>query len=350
MAMGSPLGPLFANIFLSHFESQWLQDSPVKPLLYRRYVDDTLWLFPENTDITQLLTFMNSRHNNMKFTYELESNNCISFIGLTISHNESNGVNNYLTSVYRKATFTGLCTNYNSFTPLLYRLSVFKCLIYRAFKLCSNWNLFHDEISHVKSFLLRNAYPSYILDRIIKRSIDSFLNPCIQFGPNKERIYVGLPFLGKSTDNLRRAIKQIAKQFMPQKDVIIYFKPGKRISNFFRLKDVTPFELQSHIVYEYTCAICQYSYIGQTMRHLHHRIAEHAGVSHLTGNEVKNKVHSSIRDHCSRCRGSNCSSRNFKILARGNSELELLIKERILIQRRKPALNANVGSFDLLLE
>ena len=77
------------------------------------------------------------------------------------------------------------------------------------------------------------------------------------------------------------------------------------------------------------------------MGHIGHRIAEHAGVSHLTGNEVKNKAHSSIRDHCSRCRGSNCSSQNFKIFAKGSNELELLIKERLLIQRRKPALNAN---------
>ena len=216
--------------------------------------------------------------------------------------------------------------------------------------MCSNWNLVHDEIAHIKSLLLRNSYPSWILDRIIKRSVNYFVNSSVQFGPKKERIYIGLPFLGRSTEDLRRSIKQIAKQFVPQKDVIIYFKPGKRISNFFRLKDVTPFDLQSHIVYEYTCAICHYSYIGQTMRHIRHRIAEHAGVSHLTGNAVKHQVHSSIRDHCSHCRGSNCSSRNFKILARGNSELELLVKERLLIQRKKPVLNANVGSFDLLLE
>jgi len=285
----------------------------------------------------------------MRFTYELENNNCINFIGLTITHNFINGVHNYLTSVYRKPTFTGLFTNFNSFTPLLYRLSVFKCLIYRAFRLCSNWNLFHDEITYIKSLLLRNAYPSWILDRIIKRSVDNFLNARVQFGPNKERLYIGLPFLGKSTDNLRRAIKQISNQFMPHKDVIVYYKPGRRISNFFRLKDATPVDLRSHVVYEYTCAICHYSYIGQTMRHLRHRVAEHSGVSHLTGKLMKNQVHSSIRDHCGQCNGSSCTSHNFKILTRGNNELELLIKERLLIQRKKPALNGNVGSFDLLL-
>ena len=59
MAMGSPLGPLFANIFLSHYESEWLKNSPIKPLLYRRYLDDTLWVLPENSDVPLLMTYMN---------------------------------------------------------------------------------------------------------------------------------------------------------------------------------------------------------------------------------------------------------------------------------------------------
>ena len=142
MSMGSPLGPLFANIFLSHYESQWLHDSPVKPSLYKRYVDDTLWLLPADSDIPLLMTYMNSRHPNMRFTYEAETNNCISFSGVTITHSLSNNLHGYQTSVYRKPTSTALFTNYNSFTPLTYRLSVFRCLIYRAYHLCSSWNYF----------------------------------------------------------------------------------------------------------------------------------------------------------------------------------------------------------------
>src|SRR5687768_6966177 len=120
MSKGSPLGPLFANIFLSHYESQWLNDSPVKPILYKRYVDDTLWLLPANADIPTLMAFMNSRHANMRFTMETESNDCINFIGVTITHSPSdNNLHGYLTSVYRKPTSTPLFTNYNSFTPLM---------------------------------------------------------------------------------------------------------------------------------------------------------------------------------------------------------------------------------------
>ena len=47
VAMGSPLGPLFANIFMSFHEQKWLNSCPLsfKPLLYRRYVDDCFLLF-----------------------------------------------------------------------------------------------------------------------------------------------------------------------------------------------------------------------------------------------------------------------------------------------------------------
>jgi hypothetical protein len=38
VAMGSPLGPLFANIFMSFHEKSWLYNCPsiFKPILYRR--------------------------------------------------------------------------------------------------------------------------------------------------------------------------------------------------------------------------------------------------------------------------------------------------------------------------
>ena len=47
MAMGSPLGPTFANIFMCHLEELFLNQCPVefKPTFYRRYVDDTFVLF-----------------------------------------------------------------------------------------------------------------------------------------------------------------------------------------------------------------------------------------------------------------------------------------------------------------
>lgn len=314
-------------------------------------MDDTLWLLPEGSDVSELMVYMNSRHNNMRFTMERETGVGIHFIGLTISHNNlSDSKHGYITSVYRKPTSTALFTNFNSFTHSSYRFSVFRCLLHRAFQLCSSWKLFHDEVACLRSMLLRNAFPSWILDKIIKESISKFVNPKpVLYGPKKDAVYIGLPYLGKPVDNARRAIKQIFKTFIPNKDVIVFYKPGRRISNFFRLKDPTPVELRSGVVYEYSCGTCHCTYIGQTTRHLRHRIAEHAGVSHLTGRPVRCLVHSSIRDHLIHCESGDCSIGNFKILASSSSELELLIKERLLIDSKKPSLNGNVGSFELLL-
>ena len=54
VATGSHLGPLLANIFLSHHEENWLNKCPIKfkPRFYRSYVDDIFVLFesPESAD------------------------------------------------------------------------------------------------------------------------------------------------------------------------------------------------------------------------------------------------------------------------------------------------------------
>ena len=47
--MGSPLAPVLANIFMSFYESKWLNESNLnKPKFYLRYVDDTLAAFGRN--------------------------------------------------------------------------------------------------------------------------------------------------------------------------------------------------------------------------------------------------------------------------------------------------------------
>ena len=64
VAMGSPLGPTLANLFLCYFEEQWMSDCPndYKPLSYRRYVDDTVLLFSSELHVTKFLNYMNSKH------------------------------------------------------------------------------------------------------------------------------------------------------------------------------------------------------------------------------------------------------------------------------------------------
>jgi hypothetical protein len=106
VAMGSPLGPLFANIFLSFHEKSWLANYPsnFKPLFYRRYVEDCFLIFPSCHHVLPFLSYLNSKHPNIQFTHELENNYSLPFLDVNVMR--SNG--SFTTSVHHKCTSTGL--------------------------------------------------------------------------------------------------------------------------------------------------------------------------------------------------------------------------------------------------
>ena len=119
VAMGSPLGLLFANIFLSFHERTWLADChhTFKPMFYRRYVHDCFLIFQSKEQIIPFLDYLNSKHSNVQFTHELENNGSLSLLDINVTR--TNG--RFSTFVFHKLTSTGLFTNFNSFIPMTYR-------------------------------------------------------------------------------------------------------------------------------------------------------------------------------------------------------------------------------------
>ena len=73
VAMGSPLAPVLANLFMGHHERIWLENYKASSILfYRRYVDDTFCLFDTEHDATLFFDYINDRHPNICFTMEKE--------------------------------------------------------------------------------------------------------------------------------------------------------------------------------------------------------------------------------------------------------------------------------------
>ena len=119
VAMGSPLGPTFTNVFLCFYEQIWLENCPVefKPVIYRRFVDDKFLLFRSYEHVEQFRAHLKCQHPNIKFTSEIEEYNYMSFLDIKLTRE----LNNFSTSVNRKPTFSGVFTNFDSFIPLSYK-------------------------------------------------------------------------------------------------------------------------------------------------------------------------------------------------------------------------------------
>ena len=81
VSMGNPLGPTLAKLFLCHHETNWLSNCPLefKPVLFRRYIDDTLLIFGDISHIDKFLNYINSQHSSIQFTTEIENNSMLNF-------------------------------------------------------------------------------------------------------------------------------------------------------------------------------------------------------------------------------------------------------------------------------
>ena len=135
VAMGSPLGPTLANAFLCYYEKKWLKECPENflPNVYKRYVDYIFVTFDSYSQLLKLVDYMNHQHSNLKFTFEVEQNNSFSFLDVKICRENDR----FTTSIYRKPTFSGVFTHFDSFIPTLYKHGLVNTLIFRCFKICS---------------------------------------------------------------------------------------------------------------------------------------------------------------------------------------------------------------------
>ena len=144
----------------------------------------------------------------------------------------------------------------------------------------------------------------------------------------KKSIFVKLPFFGPQSDKMKQEIQSIVQKSYNHLNLKIVFVNDYKISSFFRFKDKVPFLLSSNIIYEYKGECCQTShYIGSTKRNLHHRIAEHTGISSRTGRPFTYPKFSAIRQHAEEIHNDRPNPDNFKILLSAKSELELHILE-----------------------
>ena len=157
-------------------------------------------LFESSESADLFPKYMSFKHQNINFTIEKENIVSLSFLDVKICH--KNG--KFVTSVYRKPTFSGVFTNYESFIRTYQKRGLLHTLLHRSFSICCDFKTFHFEIDHLKPILIKTNYPLKFIDSCIK----SFLNKLYTLKdvvPNVPRrnALVKLPFLGSFSIRIR---------------------------------------------------------------------------------------------------------------------------------------------------
>ena len=111
IAIGSPMSPIVANLFMEDLEVKALATSPHQPSLWKRFVDDT-FIIIKKAHKDSLLQHLNSIDNNIKFTCEESRDDCsIPFLDILIFPGREGKLE---TTVYRKPTHTDLYLQWDS--------------------------------------------------------------------------------------------------------------------------------------------------------------------------------------------------------------------------------------------
>ena len=257
---------------MSQFESKALSKyNGNHPLFYKRYVDDTFLIFNDRDDCELFLEYINLEHKNIKFTLEVENDNCLPFLDVLVTRNYDGTIS---TSLYRKSTFSGLLMKFDSFLPQHFKQNLILGLLNISWKICSSQKLFYSELNIIKQLLICNGFPL----RFINRSIKSFLNEKHKMECEYETVQtcdrrivlMSLPYCGKNSAKISNQLHSLLSKVAPWAKLNLVFRPVSRLKkNLSKLKSVVPILNRSNVVYKLNCTDCNNFYIFPSCNTFH---------------------------------------------------------------------------------
>jgi hypothetical protein len=323
IGMGSPLGCLFADIFMSQIEEAG-RHCISTTTFYRRYVDDTLIICKDQTHAIQLLREMNTIHPNIRFTCEMESENKLPFLDLILERRSDGSIRR---TIYHKPTWNGQYLHFHSYVPINYKRGLVKTLFSRARKLCTE-DALPAALEEIKNALVNNGYP----ERFISRHNKSMKSTEISVA--RKPIFIKLPFKGDEVSDLicHRLNSALKRSFFAARLVLLH--TTRRVPTPM-YKDSVPFLNKSKIIYQFDC-ICGSKYIGRSERNLSVRLREHLPQWLLKGENRTPR--SAISKHLLDTGHHIVPDQAFRVINRQRSGKLLRIAEAVAIRRLHPVL------------
>ena len=166
-AMGTRMAPSYANIFMSAFEEKHMPNSPLQPLVWKRFIDDILCVFTEDSPLIQtMFEWLNSLHPTIKFT--MDKGKSISFLDtyLTIREDGSIRIRPYTKPTDRKQyLLPSSCHPQHIFRAIPYSQAL------RIIRICNNQEDTIRELKNLKGFFLNRQYKRKTVETAIEKAL-----------------------------------------------------------------------------------------------------------------------------------------------------------------------------------
>ena len=249
------------------------------------------------------------------------------------------------TRVYRKKTDGGACLNGLSECPTRYKRGVVRIYVRRALKICSSWELFEQEMIHVKQMLVNNSYTMTDIDQEIRRAINDYMKSDEKTEKEDKNTHV-LYYKNQMSSAYKldeRILKDIIKKYVTPTGsnhlkLLVYYKNRRTANMVMQNNQCKEPPLKcTNVVYEFTCPHedCKprkqkVSYIGHTTNTLTKRLTFHKQSGeiqkHMKQEHHRDITRSDLVD-------------NTVILAQEPNRRRLKVLEAVYIQMRRPSMN-----------
>ena len=160
---------------------------------------------------------------------EKEANHTQPFLHVKIE--KDNG--QFLTSIYRKPTFTGQYIRWDSFGLSKRNTNLIGTLVRRALVICSKRKL-QQELDSIRSILRQNGYLEVIINLTISKKIARFYQP-VKEGPQKRPVYLKLPWIGNILLKFEKQVKSNVKLVFQQLNPAFFSKRARFCPQFTRI-------------------------------------------------------------------------------------------------------------------
>ena len=264
--MGSPLGPIKANILVGFHERLLFEKFP-KPFICLRYVGDTFVSFSSRSEALNFFHKLNDLYPSLSFTMEEENSNKLPFLDVLVEWGKSV----FFTSIYRKPTFTGLYLSWDAFVSKSGKLNLIKNHSFRALNICSDCKM-EEQLKVIRELFLNNGYPEEVTDDKINSTVTKFKNKNKIFGPSKCPDYFRLPWIGPASQSFADGVASSVSLCFHAVKVRSIFATKAAFNSIH--KDVLPIFNQSLLIYKFKCW-CNSTYMGRTSQRLEVRVRQH---------------------------------------------------------------------------